>query len=210
MAEWSKEVVQAIESNDAAFVEEFINNSQESDINIQNEEGDTYLHISLRVLGDKVLHSELDWVIASLLGKHVDKKLENKARELAAHILFPLVFEKPQLMPLLEEILTEEGIDDECFVGGKHMLNLALERNAFDLVRLLVRKKIYVATVDKSGIAAFNVFLDYCSKRGYRDYPEDILSALITPDTINQFGRSGFTPLMYVAHLSGCLPDWGK
>ena len=210
MAGWKRDVVRAVETNNVDVVKEFISSSKEKDMNVQDENGDTYLHVAIRVLCEKFLHYDIDmihsldidWEIVKLFGKTVDKTLKNKAGELAAHILVPSVVKRPELKLLwaviLEEILTEEGINTECFIEGQYdLLNTALVHEDYDLVRVLLRKKIYVGRTDANGNTPLNLFIIHCSIR-YPDYHEDILSALITPDTVNQRGNKGVPPLIYI------------
>ena len=211
-----EDIVKAIKEGNSDTVKEYITQADTTQINAQDDEGNTLLHVAVKHVRDSfevtgnIPHNLTD--VISLLAKHVDRRKRNEEKKLAVHLLLECevmlyddYFEDPSLcsaglqcmVPVLDALLTEEHIEEECVVAGRYILHEAAVAGEWDVVRLLVKKGIDVRTVDSSRCTA----LYHLTTGGQDDVvPDDIVEKLSHPDVINKkCDDSGFTPLMKAA-----------
>ena len=195
-------IVTAIKLGDINTLREYITQADKTLINEQDKEGDTLLHVAVKYLcqshhlTENIPDNIADVIL--LLAKHVNRRVRNGDKKLAVHYLLgceATTFDGDCYIPVLDALLTEEYIDEECDVEGRHILHDAAQFKKWDIVRLLVNKGIRVTVVDGCG----NHALFYVTYE--RDVPDDIVQMLSHPDVINELDRCGYTPLMRAASV---------
>ena len=141
------------------------------------------------------LHNILDIIL--LLAKHSDKKLRNKHGDLAAHILLRLCLRQTDMVDkyseIFEAILTEEGIEEECYFDGHFSLHEAVKIEKEWLMKIILKKGISVTTLDSAGYPALFHALE-CTRSS-----NDAILSLIHKDIVNHSANDGKTALMLAA-----------
>ena len=138
-----KYIVNAFREGKPVTLEEFITNVSELDINKQDEYGDTLLHMA----GDCMYYSYLGKSqeviercrkIVSYLAKNADCGLRNKDGRLAVYRLFILAADcSEEFVTVLDEVLSSDGVKEECWKDGQTLLHFAVKLMKWDLVRAI-------------------------------------------------------------------------
>ena len=195
-----EDIVNAIIQGDINTVEEYITQADKVQINEQDDAGNTLLHvavkhlcgsyISAKIVPDTIIH------VILLLVKYVNRRLRRKDGKLAVHILWECkaTLKEQCMIPVLEELLTEEYIEEECYWKGRfHILHDAARFKMWDVVRVLLQKNIDVSVENRYCFSALSCVVEKL------DVPDDIVDKLSHPDVINKQDSCGFTPLMLAA-----------
>ena len=199
-----EDLVIAVASNNHRSLQTLLKQCSKSELNRQDEEGNTALHVSTSNLYntwvkdryDDVISGAIDTVI--LLADHVNGWTNNDDGELAVFKLFRLCaegdsFDRNKYMDILDNLLYKDGVFEECSTRGAILLHQAVILHKWDLVRRMIKNGVDVKIMDQRK----NTALIHCAKSEIHDIPEDIVSALCHPQTINQTDARGLSPLMW-------------
>ena len=202
-----KDIEEMILDEDFASIKEYIEQCDKSEVNKQNEKGDTSLHIAtehirqLLLKGDSITDGLKDIVL--YLAKNLDVNIRNNAKCLAVHSLFNTAREHCDcLLPLFDALLNEQNVNEACYLQYRgdekeNYLSRQIQKENWDVIRLVLRKglDINVALSHKREFTALD-FVTFCESD---DVPEDIIKRFSSAETINRFNGSKFTPLMTAA-----------
>ena len=189
----------AIKTGDINTLQEYITQADQTQLNERDDEGNTLLHIAVKHLCEsyEFTQSIPDGVIdvILLLAKHVNRRLRNGDEKLVIHLIWECeaALYEESMIPVLEELLTEEYIQEECYVEGRCILHEAAQAQKWDVVRALVKKGVDITKLDDG----WNTALSYVADAF--DVPDDIVEKLSHPDVMNRHDDCGDTPLMRAA-----------
>ena len=197
-----EDIVKAIKEGDMEILQEFIAQAEQTQINEQDDDGNTLLHIAVEYLCRQynltrnVPQNATEAIL--LLVKHVNRRQRNGEEKLAAQVLWECEAtfeEESKMIPVLEALLTEEHIEEECDVSVDEwcVLHDAVKSEAWDIVRMLVKKGVDI-TIEHNICDTALSWLAYIS-----DVPDDIVQKLSHPETINRCDDFGYTPVMRAA-----------
>ena len=195
-----KNVLMAIKERNLSALENYVAISTAAQINSQDQNGNTLLHIATSEVLQNDQNDESGKAIlcdiVGLLAGHVNQRIRNKLGQLAVHALLEKCLEDPSFIPLLDTLLTKEHINEECYVKQYHYLHQAVQHKNWELVRAMLRKGVDVNRLDDSGQTALTVLTSLACKRD--EFPDDIVAGLCHPETVNGLRMNDrFTPLKH-------------
>ena len=199
------DMVTAIEKRDVVFLKEYINQCDYVELNAQDEEGNTLLHIATETLYQELstdslyrfpINNILLDEIIPLLIENVDVGVRNSVGDLAVYRLIEMNYTPNRGINVQQfsKLLSNKRIRDICLEDDAIRLHDAVKQQKWNSVRELLQKGVDVSVLTKFGNSALT---HRCRSRC--SIPDDIVRLLFHPGVLNSRINSTSTPLMLAA-----------